>query len=185
VRSGLLSEPHWELRRTAKRLSDLNRPGFRSRRSQVRALSPRSPLQAKGRHSHRLLQARRACYERALHDLCTRGPDRGPERSGASWLSDAPQARQAGGHWFEPSIAHVARSMVEPLLRKPRQATAARRGANRGGRGTRELRVSDARCAVGPRAGASRSDPAAPGRRAPVGCAGARVPARSRRGMSR
>ena len=36
-----------------------------------------------------------------------------PRRS--AWLSGAPQARQAGGHWFEPSIAHPAKRMVAPL----------------------------------------------------------------------
>ena len=48
--------------------------------------------------------ARRASCGAAVHELRTRGPNRGPECLDAAWLSRAPQARQAGGHWFEPSV---------------------------------------------------------------------------------
>jgi hypothetical protein len=79
-------------------------------------LPPALPILAKGRHSDCLLQARMASCQRALYDLRTRGPNRGPERPGRAWLCGAPQARQAGGHWFEPSIAHPEKRTVAPLL---------------------------------------------------------------------
>jgi hypothetical protein len=52
-------------------------------------------------------------YEPALHDICKRGPNRGPRCGDTAWLSGAPQARQAGGRKFEPASLIPAKAAAK------------------------------------------------------------------------